>query len=595
MTATTVNGQLLSPLVALPAGSVQVTLTLVDYDDAPVVGFNTIDSTEVLSTVTIVPTTGGLWTAQLVPNADIQLFNGLAQTAYRVTETGNGAVYTYWIVVTASVNPVWVGSLRTTLVGTTGGSAAAMAIAGGLTVGGAAVFDGTVTAAQDPTLPLQLATKQYVDAHGSSQPYQFRPESYGAFGDNVHDDTTAFRNMLIAGWNYLSTHNGYVEYVLQPVTYLIAGAPITGALFNGVMFNGSAQLPLQAQAETAEHVVIAWRCSEDQTELYHWHQTTAQRSGAILRSTWAAGASLPATGEASVVGGPTPHFMGDPPSSWSNVHVVWDGVSIEVPTNPQICGIDLRCIGSADVKNGAALALSAGTGAPQIPDPNWAFGLAMPIAGNNDECNVENFSCEGFVIGLEIFEHAHGDNVRLVNCYDGLVCFSSSGFPHGNEFDYVSIENCVQLVVLNGGFNKLDITLLDVEWGTGAIIKDAGTTPAEGRIGIRSNGGDGTSLSSALSTGATAVTVVNGGVALEIVNLDEKRGAVTAPAVPATTVAMANPFWRDAEVIVAGGTVTEIAVDGVNQLITSGTVTVPTGKTIALTYSVAPSWVWKLL
>lgn len=145
MSATTVNGQLLGPLVALPAGGVQVTVTLVDYDDAPAVGFNTADSTEILAAATIVPTSGGLWTAQLVPNADIQLFNGLAQTAYRVTETGNGSAFTYWIVVTASMTPLWVGSLRTTLVGTSGGSAAAMAIAGGLTVGGAAVFNGAVT------------------------------------------------------------------------------------------------------------------------------------------------------------------------------------------------------------------------------------------------------------------------------------------------------------------------------------------------------------------------------------------------------------------------------------------------------------------
>lgn len=428
-----------------------------------------------------------------------------------------------------------------------------------------------------------------------SKPWQFHVATYQAAGDDTTDDTSPLRATIAAAWDYLISHNGYAEVWLDPLTYLTASAPITGALFNGALFNGSAQLPIPAQAEQHEHVVLAFRCTADQTALYHWHQTVPQRSGAVIRSTWAAGASLPATGEASVIGGPTPHFMGDPPSTWSNVHVVMDGVSIEVPTNPQICGMDFRCIGSANVENSAVLALSASTGAPQIPDPNWAFGLAMPIAGNNDNCNIGNYSCEGLVIGLQVYEHVQGDNVRLVNCYDGLAALSSSTFPHRNHFDYVSIENCVNLLVLNGGLNKIDIDVLDIEWGTGAIVKDASASPALGRIGITSNGDSGATLNTALNSGPTAVQVINGAIALEITNLDQGLGPVTPPAIPATTVALTNPFWRTAEIHIAGGTVTQVAIDGTNQLSTSGAFTLPAGHTITLTYSVAPTWAWTLV
>jgi len=193
------------------------------------------------------------------------------------------------------------------------------------------------------------------------------------------------------------------------------------------------------------------------------------------------------------------------------------------------------------------------------------------------------------------YEHLDAESIRIINCFDGIVAWSSSGFPHRNRIGYASIEGCQQPIVLAGAYNKLNIDTCDIEWGGGHIINDVGVSPSIGRIGIGSNGSNGASLSAALSTGATAVNVANGALGLEIVNLDQARGAVAAPAVPASTVALANPFWRDAEVIVSGGTVTQIAVDGANQLITSGTVTVPTGKTIALTYSVAPSWVWKLL
>lgn len=143
MAATTVNGKLLSPLAAQPA-SAQVTVTLVDYDDAPAVGFNTVDDAEILATDTIIPTSAGLWTVQLVPNANIQLTNGAAQTAYRITESGAGVAFTYWIIVTAT-SPAWAGSIRTTLVGTSGGTAAGMAVAGALTVGGETTLNGALT------------------------------------------------------------------------------------------------------------------------------------------------------------------------------------------------------------------------------------------------------------------------------------------------------------------------------------------------------------------------------------------------------------------------------------------------------------------
>lgn len=46
---------------------------------------------------------------------------------------------------------------------------------------------------------------------------------------------------------------------------------------------------------------------------------------------------------------------------------------------------------------------------------------------------------------------------------------------------------------------------------------------------------------------------------------------------------------------VSGGTVTAIAVDGtVLTGVTSGVIMVPSGKTITLTYSSAPSWQWVL-
>jgi hypothetical protein len=75
--------------------------------------------------------------------------------------------------------------------------------------------------------------------------------------------------------------------------------------------------------------------------------------------------------------------------------------------------------------------------------------------------------------------------------------------------------------------------------------------------------------------------------------------AVTTPAVPASTVAAVNTTGRTVNVYVKAGTLTDIAIGGVSTGIaaaapasTCHTLEVSAGQTIAITYTVAPSWVW---
>jgi len=112
-----------------------------------VIGFDVADHTTILSTLPIPVNTDGTWTVSLVPNAQIQLVNGSAQTAWRITETGGGADGSYPIIV-PSGGPFWVGDLRTTLVGTVPSATPAnLAVAGNLNVGGTLMLDGTALGA----------------------------------------------------------------------------------------------------------------------------------------------------------------------------------------------------------------------------------------------------------------------------------------------------------------------------------------------------------------------------------------------------------------------------------------------------------------
>jgi hypothetical protein len=65
------------------------------------------------------------------------------------------------------------------------------------------------------------------------------------------------------------------------------------------------------------------------------------------------------------------------------------------------------------------------------------------------------------------------------------------------------------------------------------------------------------------------------------------------PAIAASTVAVENTSDYTMWVEIAGGTVTVVKVDGVTiGARTSGMFLVRPGSTIAITYSVAPTWQW---
>jgi hypothetical protein len=65
------------------------------------------------------------------------------------------------------------------------------------------------------------------------------------------------------------------------------------------------------------------------------------------------------------------------------------------------------------------------------------------------------------------------------------------------------------------------------------------------------------------------------------------------PAVPATTVVLANPYDQTMWVEITGGTVTAVKVDTVTVgARTSGLFLLRAGSTISITHSAPPTWQW---
>lgn len=92
----------------------------------------------------------------------------------------------------------------------------------------------------------------------------------------------------------------------------------------------------------------------------------------------------------------------------------------------------------------------------------------------------------------------------------------------------------------------------------------------------------------ALTAGPRTDAVATNGAAA-----DQGQGFTT-PAVPASTTPVTNASSLPAQVVISGGTLTNVSINGATAGVGDGTYTVPAGQTIAITYSVAPTWTWTL-
>jgi hypothetical protein len=90
-----------------------------------------------------------------------------------------------------------------------------------------------------------------------------------------------------------------------------------------------------------------------------------------------------------------------------------------------------------------------------------------------------------------------------------------------------------------------------------------------------------------LTPGIRTDTVATNGVAFN------SAPSLTTPAVPASATPVTNTSGYPVQVVITGGTMTNVSVNGATVGAGAGTYPVLPGQTISMTYTVAPTWSWQ--
>lgn len=407
------------------------------------------------------------------------------------------------------------------------------------------------------------------------------------------DDTAAIQAALNAAGTYAVAHTYTASVLFKDKLYILASPPTQT---NGSPAVVNTQLLIPYVANNDRKLVIQLVGVGRNDHFQYWNSNTPNINGTALISMQLAPSTIDSTfGAQSVIGAPTqPTGFGPAGQTWVNVKPCIINIMVIAPAFTNMTAYDFTWAGGcfldgssanifAPVQKGNGVQLSvvwSGGG--------WAtkgVGLRTPVQGNNADIWIPSFIAEGFAFGIWASEHVRIGRLGTIYNFIALQIDGTqgiSGSSHGVTIGGWTAE------AYQGGIRTVAITTCAVD--INMVTENSATAY---------DISDGSSLHGIVRWNDPVDArnpILSGGCAnLKVYNDTAAIGHIAAPSVPATTVAYTNPVCRDAAVTVSGGTVTVIAVDGTATGITSGTVIVPSNKSITLTYSVAPSWNWVLL
>lgn len=225
-----------------------------------------------------------------------------------------------------------------------------------------------------------------------------------------------------------------------------------------------------------------------------------------------------------------------------------------------------------------------------------ARGMTVTNGFTHNGCaEVRHANCHAYLNAQAGFNSESSEGVYYIGCTAGgrSIAGAMPWFTAGQ-----SLGNTVYGFVINGS-TKWSIVGGSARYNGQGIFVGIGSTyglidaidiSANARgIQMHLSAVPTTRIGATINTGNTVAALeVPSGVGQTVLDAD----TLIAPAIPASTVALANPFPFTVAVTVGGGTVTAITVNTAVVTASGGTFLLQPGWTIKLTYSVAPGWLW---
>jgi hypothetical protein len=420
------------------------------------------------------------------------------------------------------------------------------------------------------------------------------------------DDTAAINACVAAAKSYAQSHEYAAQVLFSDAIYCLAG--LTQSSTASAIYN--AQIPYPCpDNNNGRKLVVEFVGAVRSDHTTYWNSTVPDMVGTVLCSMVFAPNAWDATyHNQSVIGAPTPAagMAGTGSPTFVNHHPVMRDITVVVPVYANQDGFDFTYSASAYLDGCAVRAFAETVYGNGVTLNNiWntsVFGnklgraLRVPCSGNNADVTIPTFTAFGVPVALDTpSEHITIGNLKAV--YVGIVIFiglgptaNNIGVPaHGLSIQRVTAE-AYQGGISTSGFGAADRAPIMIgQWSTedsatAYDIYDGGALFGEVHF---------------IDCTDDRHPIVNGGAPnLRLIDDNQPRGHVTAPDVPASGSALTNPFFRDAAVTVTGGTLTgTVMVDGTATGISSGTVIVPSNKSIQLgtSYTGTPAWQWVLL
>jgi hypothetical protein len=156
------------------------------------------------------------------------------------------------------------------------------------------------------------------------------------------------------------------------------------------------------------------------------------------------------------------------------------------------------------------------------------------------------------------------------------------GFSFGNVFlgtDHENVDYCVSTETTNSGNNTFVGGQFSL-WVTAAFRTIASLSTNAITV-----------LNANYSNGASVSPVIDATYYTKIRKID--GNSIITPAIPASTVTSLNTTGKKILVTFWGGVISQATVSGFGIGVSSGSVVVEQGQTIALTYTGSPTWLWQ--